>query len=93
MTFFFAHIKIYGRVQGVFFRQTTFNKANQQHLSGYVRNLSDGSVEAVFEGDESSVNMLLDWCKIGPSHAKVKGVDIISKGIIEQKKYESFVIC
>ena len=92
MTIFSVHIMIYGRVQNVFFRQTTYELAIQHGLSGYVRNRSNGSVEALFEGSEESVNFLVNWCQKGPRHASVQGVEIISREQGEQKKFESFRI-
>ena len=65
-----------GRVQGVFFRARAFSKAVGLRVTGWVRNLSDGRVEAVFEGEEEAVNILLDFCRHGPSGAVVTGVDL-----------------
>jgi acylphosphatase len=69
------HVIIYGRVQGVFFRAFTRETALALKLTGWVRNLSDGGVEAVFEGEDTSVQTMLEWCKKGPPHAIVKKVD------------------
>ncbi len=66
---------ISGRVQGVFFRAYARETAVGLKLKGWVRNLHDGSVEAVFEGDDNNVQAMLDWCKKGPPHAIVKHVD------------------
>ena len=71
-----AHITVSGRVQGVFFRQTTKREADNLGVKGWARNLPDGSVEAVFEGEEEVVKMLVDFCKHGPSRAKVSKVDL-----------------
>jgi len=71
-----AHVHIYGRVQGVYFRQSTFNKAVELGLTGWVRNIYSGGVEAVFEGDENLVEEMLLWCKEGPSMARVKHAEI-----------------
>jgi len=71
-----AHIHIYGRVQGVGFRSSTRRKANQLGLKGWVRNLSDGSVEAVVEGEEERVEQLINWCHRGPSLANVRRVEV-----------------
>lgn len=70
-----AHIFISGRVQGVFFRANTRKKALDLGLTGWVKNLRDGRVEAVFEGDESAVKKIVEWCHKGPPHAKVTNVD------------------
>lgn len=58
-----AHVIITGRVQGVFFRAETQKAALRIGVKGWVRNRSDGTVEAVFEGSESMVNQALDWCR------------------------------
>ena len=61
-----AHVFVSGRVQGVFFRQKTKDQAESQCVTGWVKNLDDGRVEAVFEGDEDAVKMLVAFCKKGP---------------------------
>jgi acylphosphatase len=66
---------ISGRVQGVFFRAYTRETAMSLNLTGWVRNLYDGSVEAVFEGDDTNVQSMLEWCKKGPPHSVVRHVD------------------
>lgn len=69
------HVIISGRVQGVFFRAYTRETAVALKLTGWVRNLHDGSVEATFEGDDKNVESMLEWCRKGPTHAIVKRVD------------------
>ena len=69
------HVIVSGRVQGVFFRAFTQETAQALKLTGWVRNLYDGSVEAVFEGEDTNIDAMLEWCKKGPSHAVVKHVD------------------
>ena len=71
-----AHVVIAGRVQGVFFRASTGEKADELGLTGWVRNTRDGSVEAVFEGEEGAVDEMLAWCHKGPSLAKVTKVSV-----------------
>ena len=71
-----AHIFVSGRVQGVFFRYSTLRKARQLGLTGWVRNLSDGRVEAVFEGEKSALQEMLAWAKEGPAFAKVQDLKI-----------------
>ena len=66
---------ISGRVQGVFFRMETKRAADRFGVSGWVRNLKDGTVSVVFEGEQDRVDALLDWCRQGPPHADVTGVD------------------
>ncbi|MDD5749069.1 MAG: acylphosphatase [Actinomycetota bacterium] len=71
-----ARVRIEGRVQGVFFRAETLRVARMLSLGGWVRNMPGGSVEAVFEGDEEKVKAGIEWCRKGPSHARVEKVSI-----------------
>lgn len=71
-----VHVVISGRVQGVWFRATTKQKAERLGLTGWVRNTYDGNVEAVFEGEENSVQEMLDWCRHGPPLSKVENVEV-----------------
>lgn len=80
-----AHVLVSGKVQGVFFRSSTKDKAEELGLSGWVRNLSDGRVEAVFEGEKEDVDKMVEWCGRGPEHARVAGIEII----VEEYKGES----
>ena len=66
-----ALIRVTGRVQGVFFRQSTVDMAGPLGLSGWVRNLADGSVEALFEGERTAVDQAIAWCRRGPPRAAV----------------------
>jgi acylphosphatase len=71
-----VHVRIRGRVQGVFFRAEACARAESLDVSGWVRNAEDGSVEAVFEGDEERVRSMVDWCGRGPSGASVDDVEV-----------------
>jgi acylphosphatase len=71
-----AHVFISGRVQGVFYRASTKNMAEQLGLKGWVRNTSDGRVEAVFEGEETAVKDMISWCHKGPRSAEVSDVTV-----------------
>ncbi|MEJ2552083.1 MAG: acylphosphatase [Anaerolineales bacterium] len=71
-----AHLHIRGRVQGVSFRYYTRQQAVSQGVSGWVRNLWDGRVEAVFQGDEARVKEVIAWCKRGPTSARVDDVRV-----------------
>jgi acylphosphatase len=71
-----ASVVIKGRVQGVFYRASCRDEASARGLSGWVRNNSDGSVEAAFEGPEDDVLAMLDWCRRGPPSAAVQGVEV-----------------
>jgi acylphosphatase len=72
-----VRVVITGRVQGVFFRATCAREARSLGLAGYVRNLPDGRVEAVFEGPDARVDRMVEWCRIGPEHAHVDAVEVI----------------
>jgi acylphosphatase len=84
------HVIISGRVQGVWFRANTKQKAEILGLTGWVRNTADGDVEAVFEGDEKYVKEMLDWCHHGPPFAKVE--NIIVKNQEPTNSYTNFSI-
>jgi acylphosphatase len=71
-----AHVVISGRVQGVFFRAETQRAAQQLEVFGWVRNRSDGKVEALFEGPEDSVRKAVDWCWQGSPMAHVADVSV-----------------
>lgn len=71
-----AHAIITGRVQGVFFRLETQRAASNHDVSGWVRNKPDGTVEAIFEGDETDVKSILAWCHQGPPNARVDNVEV-----------------
>lgn len=70
------HVYVSGHVQGVFFRDTTQRQASSLGVAGWVRNLWDGRVEAVFEGDEIAVQRMVAWCHQGPPEAYVTDVEI-----------------
>jgi acylphosphatase len=71
-----AHVFVSGNVQGVFFRQETRDRARSRGLAGWVKNLPDGRVEAVFEGPEDTVEQMVEWSRHGPRWAQVEEVDI-----------------
>ncbi len=71
-----AHISVKGVVQGVCFRSNVHAVALRQGVSGWVRNMYDGSVEATLEGDEGAVKHVIEWCHKGPSGAVVKEVTV-----------------
>lgn len=71
-----VHVFISGRVQGVFFRAETQRTAADLKLKGWVRNLEDGRVEALFEGEDSAVDRMAAWCHQGPPAAHVERVDL-----------------
>ena len=71
-----AHVVIRGRVQGVCFRMETKYIAETHGIMGWVRNRSDGTVEALFEGEKQKVDSMLKWCESGPSLSKVDQVSV-----------------
>ena len=71
-----AELRIHGRVQGVFFRASTREFARERGLSGWVKNLADGTVRAIIEGPTDQVEELVDWAHDGPSAARVEKVDV-----------------
>jgi acylphosphatase len=74
-----VHIYVSGSVQGVFFRRSMRNKAIELGVKGYVRNLDDGRVYAVLEGEEAPIRNLIEWCKTGPPGAEVEKVEVTSE--------------
>ncbi|MEF8848640.1 MAG: acylphosphatase [Candidatus Thermoplasmatota archaeon] len=77
------HVEVSGKVQGVWFRANTKEKAEQLNINGWVKNTADGKVEAVFEGEEENIKEMLDWCHQGPPLAKVQTVDVEEKNSLE----------
>jgi acylphosphatase len=71
-----AHVFVSGRVQGVAFRDSTRQQAEELGLHGWVRNTQDGRVEAVFEGEPETVRQMIEWCESGPSSADVDDVSV-----------------
>lgn len=71
-----AHLLITGRVQGVGFRASTRREAVRRGAAGWVQNLRDGRVEAVFEGDRETVEGLVEWCHTGPDTARVEDIEV-----------------
>ncbi len=71
-----VRILVSGKVQGVFFRKSTKNKAQELDITGWVRNLDDGRVEAVFEGEKEKVEKMVEWARKGPDYAEIKDIKI-----------------
>ncbi len=70
------HVFVSGDVQGVFFRYETRERARSRGLAGWVRNVADGRVEAVFEGPDDAVEEMVRWCHQGPRGAVVQRVEL-----------------
>ena len=69
-----AHFVISGRVQGVCYRMYAQDEAQRLGLTGWIRNCEGGDVELVAEGEDAALRQLLEWCRHGPPHARVTGV-------------------
>jgi acylphosphatase len=72
-------VVVHGLVQGVFFRDSTRQRARQHGVVGWVRNTWDGTVEAVFEGDADAVERLVAFCREGPRGARVDRIDVVEE--------------
>jgi acylphosphatase len=75
-----ARLHVRGRVQGVWYRQSTADEANRLGLAGWVRNRADGSVEVAAEGARQAVEALVAWCRRGPPAARVEAVEVEWEG-------------
>jgi acylphosphatase len=75
-----SHVIVHGHVQGVFFRDSTRRRASELGVAGWVSNRSDGTVEAVFEGNADAVASMVDWARRGPRSADVERVEERSEG-------------
>ena len=71
-----VHLLVTGKVQGVFFRQALKVVAKKNNVLGCVRNLKDGCVEAILEGDNKSINSVIEWTRIGPANSRVDNVEV-----------------
>jgi len=76
---FRAHVFVSGRVQGVFYRASTRDTAREEGVDGWVRNRSDGRVEAVFEGPKQAVDNMLEWCETGSRAADVENIEVTTE--------------
>lgn len=85
-----AHVIFHGKVQGVFFRKCVFQHANHFLILGFVKNLPDGCVEAIFQGKKSDVKKLIDIIQSNPGRAEIEKVDCEFNKI--KKEYSNFVI-
>ncbi len=90
MTLARVHIYVSGRVQGVFYRSNTRRKALELGITGWVRNLPDGRVEIVAEGEREKLLSLIEWCRRGPPLARVEDLEVIWEK--PRGEFESFTI-
>ena len=79
-----VHVFVSGRVQGVFFRACTRDKAQELNLLGYVKNLPDGRVKVVAEGNVDAIEALVEWSNQGPSDATVSKVEVVEKEFLNE---------
>ena len=85
-----VRVLIAGRVQGVAFRYHTCVRARSLGVTGWVRNCSDGRVEAEFEGAEPAVDEMVAWCHTGPASARVSEVSVASRASADAAHYPDF---
>lgn len=85
-----VRIFVTGNVQGVFFRQTLKVMAIKNGILGWVKNLKDGRVEAVLEGDEQCLDRLIEWAHAGPANARVDDVEIRNEEALGE--FETFIV-
>lgn len=81
-------VVVFGRVQGVWFRDSCRNEAISHQVSGYVRNCADGTVEAVFEGAGVNVGALVAWCRVGPPLASVESVEVTAETAVGMSGFQ-----
>lgn len=85
-----VHVLISGQVQGVFFRSTLNRVAIENKITGWVRNLPDGKVEALFQGSEDRLEKVIQWCHKGPTLARVDSVEVSM--MKENQEFRNFAI-
>ena len=83
-------LHITGFVQGIFFRQFIKDQADKNKVRGYVRNLEDGRIEIFLEGDKNSVDAMLEICKKGPAHAKIRSIEEKPEPFQDFKEFKIF---
>jgi acylphosphatase len=85
-----VHVFVTGRVQGVFFRQATKVIAIKNNVTGWVRNLDDGRVEILIEGDDKCVDAVTEWCNCGPANSRVDNIEVNDEE--HSDKFENFEV-
>ena len=78
-----VRVLVSGRVQGVWFRESCRREAEAAGLTGWVQNRADGRVEAAFQGSPDGVGRLIEWCRRGPPHALVTGIEVQEETPVE----------
>ena len=84
-----VHLIIKGKVQGVFFRATAKEVADEIGVTGWIKNTEDGNVEAMVRGSDVQLQKFIAWCKVGPRKAVVTHVKAMN---VEEKNFESFQV-
>ena len=85
-----VHIFVTGKVQGVFFRQATKVIATKNNVTGWVRNLNDGRVEIMIEGEDKSVDTVTQWCSLGPANSRVDDLKTNQEEFLDE--FENFEV-
>ena len=85
-----VHVFVTGRVQGVFFRQATRVTAIKNNVTGWIKNLDDGRVEVLIEGEDKSVDSVIEWCNYGPANSRVDNIEVNNED--HTNKFESFEV-
>ncbi len=83
-----VRLRITGHVQGVFFRDSAKRYADAQQLTGWVKNLPDGSLAAEVQGNNDAVRQFVDWCHMGPDSAQVDTVDVRATDLTAERTFE-----
>jgi acylphosphatase len=86
-----SNLKIYGKVQGIFYRMAALERAHELNLVGWVRNLEDGTVEIEVQGEKNAIERFIEWCKKGPKGAHVESVEEKTKDV-KKISFEDFKI-
>ena len=87
-----VRLLVSGNVQGVFFRQALKVVAKKNNVLGWVRNLKDGRVEAILEGDTKSVNSVIEWTHIGPANSRVDDIEVNIEDVYSGNKFSIFEV-
>ena len=85
-----VHVFVTGRVKGVFFRQATKVIAIKNNVTGWVRNLDDGRVEILIEGDDKCIDSVIAWCDCGPANSRVDDIQINNENYLGS--FENFCL-
>ena len=85
-----VHLFVTGRVQGVFFRQATRVIAIKNYVTGWIKNLDDGRVEIMIEGEDKSVDVVTKWCSLGPANSRIDDIKINQEEFLGE--YENFEV-